>query len=78
MRFSNIFLWTTVYNFLAREAACKKGDGTDIYKIWNRNAHGLREDGVQNQTCFSPPPEILSEYAKKKWHKMMILSLEGV
>ena len=27
---------------------------------------------------FSPPPEILSEYAKKKWHKMMILSLEGV
>jgi hypothetical protein len=55
MRFPNIFLWTMVYLFLAREAACKKG--------WNWYLQDLESKctWVARRQCakpnmFSPPP----------------------
>lgn len=50
-----------------------------IYTRFGIEMHmGCEKTESKTKHVFSPPPEILSEYAKKRWHKMMILSLEGV
>jgi hypothetical protein len=78
MRFPNIFLWTMVYLFLAREAACKKGWNWYLQDLESKCTWVARRQCAKPNMFSPPPPEILSEYAKKRWHKMMILSLEGV
>ena len=56
MRFSNIFLWTMVYFFLAREAACKKGWNWYMQDLESKCTWVARR-GCAKPNMFSPPPK---------------------